>query len=275
MSGASEVDTLKETLRMPQEQLERLRDERDALHHQLALRHREIEQVRYDLQQFAYAASHDLQEPLRLVSGFVQLLQSRYHGIIDDKADGYIDHITSAVGQMQKMLQGLTEFSRVETHGAPPVFTSLDEALDQALSHLGAELQLSGAQIVRDTLPTIPADPAQMRQLFRHLIGNAIRFRGEMPLQIQVKVCRETEFWIVSIADNGIGIPVKFVERVFIVFQRLHPRGEYPGIGMGLAVCKRIVERHGGRIWVEPRLKPGTLVRFALPVSPEGMGRPP
>ncbi|MBF0626650.1 MAG: hypothetical protein HQL91_00365 [Magnetococcales bacterium] len=240
----------------------------DALKRRLALRTRELELARHDLQQFAYAASHDLQEPLRLVSGYVQLLQNRYRGTLDDKADGYIDYITGGVHQMQTMLHGLMELSRVETRNAPFVLTRLDDALDHALNHLQTELRLSGAQIIRNALPEVVADVAQLALLFRHLISNAIRFKSAEPPEIRLWANREEIGWVVSVSDNGIGIPAKFAERVFVVFQKLHPRTEYPGIGMGLPLCKRIVERHGGRIWVEPRQEPGALVRFALPDAP-------
>ncbi|MBF0339423.1 MAG: hypothetical protein HQL95_00490 [Magnetococcales bacterium] len=246
----------------------------DELKRQLAFRTRELEQARHDLQQFAYAASHDLQEPLRLVSGYVQLLQNRYRGTIDDKADGYIDYITGGVRQLQIMLHGLMDLSRIETRGAPFVSTCLDDALDQALHHLQTELRLSGARILRDKLPEVVADAAQMAMLFRHLVSNAIRFKGEEPPEIRLLASREATGWVVSVSDNGIGIPAKFAERVFVVFQKLHPRTEYPGIGMGLSFCKRIVERHGGRIWVDPCHEPGALVRFALPDPPVGVGPP-
>ncbi|MBF0348389.1 MAG: hypothetical protein HQL81_12045 [Magnetococcales bacterium] len=248
-----------------QEPLQRAEQDRDGLLYRLKLRDRELEQARHDLQQFVHAASHDLQAPLRLISGFAQLLQKRYRGTLDSKADGFIDVINGETRRMQMMVQGLTELSRVESRGAPFVPTSLDASLDQALIHLHAEIRRTNAQIFREPLTTVMADPAQMIQLFRHLAGNALCFHGDAPPEIRIRAERQEAFWVITVRDNGIGIPERFAERVFMIFQKLQPHGQYPGIGIGLAVSKRIVERHGGRIWVKPGREPGATLCFSLP----------
>lgn len=228
-------------------------------------RDQELEHIRQDLRQFVHAASHDLQEPLRLVAGFAQLLQNRYRGTLDSKADSYINTITAEVGRMQAMLQGLTELSRIDSRGGAFVTTSLDESLDQALLQLRAELRETDAHILREPLPTVQADPIQMVQLFRNLVGNALRFRGDPTPEIRIRAERREKEWVVSVRDNGLGIPDRFAERVFVVFQRLHPHGRHPGIGIGLTLGKRILERHGGRIWVESGQSPGATLCFSLP----------
>ncbi|MBF0260319.1 MAG: hypothetical protein HQL97_00605 [Magnetococcales bacterium] len=253
------------------ESWEHLLEERDELRLRLDRQSRELDRVRRDLQQFAHAASHDLFEPLRLISGFAQLLQTRYHGALDPKADSFIDVISNEIKRMQAMIQGLTEFSRVESRAIPFVSTPLDEPLDLALLVLRSEIEHTGARILRAPLPTIPADPTQMVTLFHHLIGNALRFRGDQSPLIQIRAEKQDHAWLIQVTDNGIGIPAKFAERVFIVFQKLHPHGKYPGIGIGLAVTRRIVERHGGRIWVESREEPGTTLCLALPESTLGI----
>ncbi|MBF0154530.1 MAG: hypothetical protein HQL64_12380 [Magnetococcales bacterium] len=226
---------------------------------------RELEQARSDLQQFVHAASHDLQGPLRLISGFAQLLRNRYRGTLDGKADEFLDIINNETRRMQAMLQGLTELSRVESRGAPFVPTSLDKALDQALDSLRDEIRDTGAIVHREPLTTVVADPSQMTQLFRHLTGNALRFRGDAPPEVRIRGERRGDTRVITVRDNGIGIPERFAERVFVVFQKLHPHGRYPGTGIGLTVCKRIVERHGGRIWVKPGDGSGAMLCFSLP----------
>ncbi|MBF0180844.1 MAG: hypothetical protein HQM03_12550 [Magnetococcales bacterium] len=237
----------------------------EALERRLTECERELERARNDLQQFAYSASHDLQEPLRLIAGYSQLLHSRYHGTLDDKAHTFLDFITGSVRQMEAMLKGLTEFSRVETHGGPFVPTRLDDALDRALGHLQHEIRQSGARISRTPLPDARVDPEQIERLFWHLIGNAIRFRSDAPPDIHLAASREEQRWRILVRDNGIGIPARFAERVFVVFQRLQPRDQSPGSGVGLSVCKRIVERHGGTIWVDATPAQGTTIGFSLP----------
>ncbi|MBF0147535.1 MAG: hypothetical protein HQL84_15355 [Magnetococcales bacterium] len=232
---------------------------------------RELEQSNQGLQQFSYAASHDLQEPLRLISGYVQLLVKRYHGTMDAKVDLYLEQVVDGVRHMQGLINGLLDFSRIGSRQGAMIPTSCERVFDQALQLLHAEILASMARITHDPLPTIHADPLQLIQVFRHLIDNAIKFQNGTAPEIHISVEKEGDKWIFSCQDNGIGIPPQFAERVFLIFQKLQARTRYPGIGMGLPICKRIVERHGGRIWVEPQTAEGTLIRFSIPEDPKNI----
>jgi len=218
-----------------------------------------------DLEQFAYIASHDLQEPLRAVGGFVTLLQQHYRGRLDERADSFIAAAVDGAARMQGLINGLLEYSRVGTRGNPPVPTKAEEALRNALENLQASIQESGATVTSDSLPTVRADTAQLVHVFQNLIGNAIRFRSERPLEIRIGARQEDHCWQFWVRDNGIGIEPQYGERIFLIFQRLHTRTKYPGTGIGLAICKRIVERHGGQIWVESQPGRGSTFYFTLP----------
>jgi PAS domain S-box-containing protein len=224
-----------------------------------ALRHAEetlrtqaedLERSNKDLEQFAYVASHDLQEPLRAVAGCLQVLQRRYQGKMDARADELIGHAVDGSHRMQTLIEGLLAFSRVGTRGGEFKSVSCDEAIDSALNNLATAIQESGAIITRDKLPALKADPLQLALLFQNLIGNAIKFRGDRAPEIHVGAEHKGGHWILSVKDNGIGIEPQYFERIFVIFQRLHTRKEYPGSGIGLSICKKIVERHGGRISV-------------------------
>ncbi len=231
----------------------------------LAQQQVELERSNRDLEQFAYASSHDLQEPLRAVSGYCQLLQRRFQGKLEPKAEEYIAQAVDGAKRMQSLIEGLLAYSRVGRQGNPLVPTSSQRAFDQALVNLEAAIAECDARITHDPLPTVVADPTQMMQLFQNLIGNGIKYRGEQPPQIHVSAeQRETE-WLFSVRDNGIGIEPRYKDRIFVIFQRLHTRTEYPGTGIGLAICKRIVERHSGRIWVESEPGQGSVFFFSLP----------
>jgi light-regulated signal transduction histidine kinase (bacteriophytochrome) len=226
----------------------------------------ELERSNRDLEQFAYVASHDLQEPLRAVAGCVQLLERRHGGALPAEAQELITHAVDGARRMQALILDLLTFSRVGTGELTRRPTSLGEALDEALQNLRAVLPEAGAEVTRDAeLPTLEVDRARVVMLLQNLVGNAVKYRHpERACRVQVGAVREGEEWVVSVRDNGIGIEPRFHERIFVIFQRLHTRSEYPGTGIGLALCKKIVERHGGRIWVESALGAGSVFRFTL-----------
>ncbi len=218
-----------------------------------------------ELQQFAYVASHDLQEPLRMVASFTQLLARRYKEKLDDDARDFINYAVDGATRMQTLITDLLSYSRVGTQGKPLESTRCDEVLDRVLSNFRLAVKESGAVITRDPLPTVMADPVQLGQLFQNLIANAIKFRGEGSPNVHVSAERRGGDWEISVRDNGIGISQEHADRIFVIFQRLHTKTEYPGTGIGLAICKKIAERHGGRIWVEPSPGGGSTFRFTIP----------
>jgi len=235
----------------------------------------ELARSNAELQQFAYIASHDLQEPLRKVKSFTQLLAEHYGGQLDEKADKYINYIVDGASRMQTLITDLLTYSRVSTKGNPFEPTSCDDVLDRAIDNLEFSIKETSATIVRDPLPTVMADAVQLVQLFQNLIGNAIKFHGETVPRINISVQKQNAEWVFSVKDNGIGFDPQHAERIFVVFQRLHARDEYPGTGIGLAVCKRITERHGGRIWAESAPGQGSTFRFTLPTMAEQGGAQP
>lgn len=218
-----------------------------------------------ELEQFAYAASHDLQEPLRMVSSYVQLLARRYKGKLDKDAEDFIGFALDGTKRMQSMIADLLRFSRVGTQGNPFAPTSLDAVLDRVLSSLLPEIEKNNAVVSRSALPMVMADDAQIGQVFHHLIGNALKFRGEAPPRIHVSSEQRGNEHVFSVKDNGIGIEPQFLERIFVIFRRLHARGVYPGTGIGLALCKRVIERHHGRIWAESVPGQGSTFYFTIP----------
>jgi len=222
-----------------------------------------------DLEQFAYVASHDLQEPLRAVSGFVGLLRLQLQGSLDAKKTEYMNFAVDGVARMQTLINGLLEYSRVGIRGGPSEATDSRAALDHALLGLQTSIEESAARVTADPLPTVHIDPVQMVQLLQNLIGNAIKFRGKRSPEIHIAATRELKAWQFAVTDNGIGIEPQYAERIFLIFQRLHTRREYPGTGIGLAICKKIVERHGGRIWVESTPGRGSTFYFTVPDTGE------
>ena len=221
-----------------------------------------------DLEQFAYVASHDLQEPLRMVSSFTQLLAKRYRGKLDKDADEFIDYIVAGAKRMQALISDLLTYSRVDTRGESFGPVDSEATFNQAMANLRLAIEEGEAVITHDPLPPLIADNSQIVQLFQNLLGNAIKFRSKEPPRIHVSARQDNNEWVFSFRDNGIGIAPEYFDRVFVIFQRLHGREEYPGTGTGLAICKRIVERHGGRIWVESELNKGSTFYFAI--SPVG-----
>jgi len=241
----------------------------------------ELERSNQELEQFAYIASHDLQEPLRMVASYTQLLARRYRGKLDSDADEFIAYAVDGATRMQGLINDLLTYSRIGTKGKDFEPTDCEAVFDRTLDNLQKAVEESGAKISHDPLPTVMADGMQLGQLFQNLIGNAIKFRSEEHPSIHVSCERIEESaigngqsamnkgWIFSVRDNGIGIDPEFTGRIFIIFQRLHKRGEYPGTGIGLAVCKKIVERHGGRIWVESDPGKGSTFYFTIPLRGE------
>lgn len=228
---------------------------------------RELARAHTDLEQFAYVASHDLQEPLRMVSAYTQLLAERYRGQLDDQADKYIAYAVDGAARMQSLIRDLLAFSRVGRQETLVTSTVCNEIVEEALENLRAAILESGAVITWGQLPLLTGNGPQLQQVFRNLIGNAVKFRGPQTPLIHISAQKQADEWIFSVADNGIGISAEHAESVFIIFNRLHTRTEYPGNGIGLPICKRIIERHGGKIQALPHEGGGSILRFSLPVG--------
>jgi PAS domain S-box-containing protein len=218
-----------------------------------------------DLEQFAYVASHDLQEPLRAVGGFVSLLHHQLENNLNEKTKEYMDFAMDGVARMQNLINGLLEYSRIDTRGKPPQKTDSKKLLQEALLDLQTSIKESGALIIDGVLPIVNIDPLQLKQLFANLISNAIKFRGDRTPEIHITAVRQDNIWQFAVKDNGIGIEPQYAERIFLIFQRLHTRKKYPGTGIGLSLCKKIVERHGGKIWVESEPGHGSTFYFTIP----------
>jgi PAS domain S-box-containing protein len=225
----------------------------------------DLQRSNRDLEQFAYVASHDLQEPLRAVGGYVKLLQHRFPDKLDSKARGYVAGAFDGATRMERLIIDLLAYSRVGTRGGNFVSADLNALLEQVKGNLEAGIKSSHATVTHDALPALSVDATQMMQLFQNLIGNALKFHGEQPPRVHVGARQEEGRWVFSVRDNGIGIEPPYFEKIFKVFQRLHTRKDYPGTGIGLAICKKIVERHGGTIWVESQSGQGSTFYFTIP----------
>ena len=225
----------------------------------------ELARSNSDLQQFAYVASHDLQEPLRMVASYTQLLGKRYKGRLDEDADEFIAYAVNGANRMQALIQDLLAFSRVDSQGQRFEPTSVERLLGYALDNLKGAIEETGAVVTHGPLPAVMADERQFLHLLQNLLSNAIKFRGPEAPRIHVSAERRGAEWLFSVRDNGIGIDPQYSERIFVLFQRLHTNAEYPGTGIGLALCKKIVERHGGRIWMESQLGQGATFYFTVP----------
>jgi PAS domain S-box-containing protein len=229
----------------------------------------ELRRSNAELEQFAYIASHDLQEPLRMVANYTELLGQRYRGKLDAKADTYIHYAVDGAKRMQQLVADLLAYSRVGSQGKPIGPVSAGAVLDVVLDSIRGAVRDAGAVVeIPEPLPTVHADEVQLRQLFQNLLGNAIKFRGEEPPRIVVAAVVRSGSWLFSVKDNGIGLEETYTDRIFQMFQRLHERGRYEGSGIGLTIAKRIVERHGGRIWVKSTPGNGATFFFTLPVVP-------
>jgi len=234
----------------------------------IASRNAALERSNQSLQEFAYVASHDLQEPLRTVASFTQLLQKRYAGKLDAQADEFIGFAVDGAKRMQQLINDILQYSRVTTHGKTFERVAIGSAVERAVTALqGRIAERSAAIVVLGSLPTVTGDPAQLSQLFLNLIGNAIKYNQDGHPRVEISARRDGERWVLRVADNGIGIDPQYHEQIFRIFTRLHTRDEYEGTGIGLALCRRILERHRGRIWLESSEGSGTSVFFTLPAE--------
>jgi hypothetical protein len=259
-------EVVRRALREKQERSLRRRVEED-----LARKVDELARSNADLEQFAYVASHDLQEPLRMVTAYTQLLGERYRGKLDDNADKYIGYASEGAQRMQILIQDLLAFSRVGRNGIAHENVDCNAVMKEVLQTLAAAIQQSGAIVTYNALPVVWADRTQISQVFQNLIGNAVKFCGKEPPLVSVEAEGADHYWRFSVSDNGIGIAPEYAENIFVVFQRLHGRTEYPGNGIGLAICKKIIERNGGNIWVESQPGSGSSFKFTLPQhAPDG-----
>jgi signal transduction histidine kinase len=238
-------------------------------HRRLETQALELTRSNTELEQFAYVASHDLQEPLRKIASFCQALQRRYHGRLDERADQYIEFAVDGAKRMQTLINDLLAFSRVGRSGARPELVSLDGVLADAESALASALQESKASVLAERLPTVHGERTLLVSLFQNLIGNAVKFRGDEPPVVRIAAAIDGDNWRFSCSDNGIGVDGEYADRIFVIFQRLHTKEAYPGTGIGLAMCRKIVEYHGGRMWLEQGHGPGAEFRFTLPIAKE------
>jgi signal transduction histidine kinase len=240
----------------------------EATHASLEARTEDLQRSNAELEQFAYVASHDLQEPLRKVASFCQLLQRRYAGRLDEKADQYIEHAVDGAKRMQQLINDLLAFSRVGRTAQRREEVSCAVLLAQAWANLGPAVRASHATIEVGDLPVVLGETSLLTAVFQNLLSNALKFAGEQAPRISVSARREGEQWLFSFSDNGIGIPAEYAERIFVIFQRLHDRAAYPGTGIGLAMCRKIIEYHGGRIWLDTTVTSGARFCFTLPARP-------
>jgi signal transduction histidine kinase len=259
---ADDIDSMRRRI------LQELAASRDA-HAQLDAQARELERSNVELEQFAYVASHDLQEPLRKVASFCQLLEQRYKGRLDERGDQYIAFAVDGAKRMQQLINDLLSFSRVGRAAGDLEPVDLDDVLRRALADLGAAIEESGAKVEADPLPTVNGEASLLALVFQNLIGNAVKFRSDQTPEVRISVERQDGEWLFACSDNGIGIAPEYAERVFVIFQRLHAKDQYAGTGIGLSMCRKIVEYHGGRIWLDTDNDSGTRFRFTLPALEE------
>lgn len=259
-----EIGFLANSFNSMAEELARVINEHKRTEKELKHYSSELKRSNEELQHFAYIASHDLQEPLRMISSYLQLIKRRYKGNLDADADEFIHYAVDGANRLQTMINGLLEYSRVDTHGKSFELADCEVVLQQALTNLKVMIEENIATITHDPLPTVMADGSQLLLVFQNLITNAIKFRGNEPPRIHISAKHKENEWIFSVHDNGIGIEPEYHGRLFVIFRRLHSR-EYPGVGLGLSICKKVVKRHGGRIWVESEPGKGSTFYFTIP----------
>ncbi|HRV91662.1 MAG TPA: ATP-binding protein, partial [Anaerolineae bacterium] len=228
-----------------------------------------LEQSNLELQQFAYVASHDLQAPLRNINGFMQLLQHHYRGKLDEQADDWINRAVNSTRQLETVIHDILAYSRVDAQTRPFESIPLNEIFDELTTMLAPIIQETRARITRDNLPTVMGDRSQLTQVLQNLIGNGLKYHGNLPPQIHVSAENGDDNWLIAVHDNGIGIEPEHHQRIFEIFRRLHSQQEYPGSGIGLAVCRRVVQRHGGKIWVESEPSRGSTFYFTISQTPQ------
>jgi len=263
---AADVELMRAELAEQLDELRASHDEVEEAHAQVRAQAAELARSNRDLEQFAYVASHDLQEPLRKVAGFTQLLGKRYQGQLDERADQYIAFATDGAKRMQRLIQDLLLFSRVGRSEVRDVEVDLQQTLDAVLAESADTIADAGATVTHGRLPVVTGDPTLLRLVLTNVVGNALKFRRpDVPPHVHVSARETGEGWAVAVTDNGIGIDPRYAERVFTIFQRLHSKEDYAGTGIGLALVQRVVEHHGGRVWVEPAPDGGTTVAWTLP----------
>ncbi len=254
-------------LKMVNEQLQQELTERKKVEEELKKTLSELKRSNEELQQFAYVASHDLQQPLRMVASYTQLLAKRYKDKLDKDANEFIKYAVDGANNMKTLIEDLLEYSRIQTRGNPFEVINFEEVLKDVLFSFHETIKEKDAEITHDYLPNILADKTQLIQVFQNLIDNALKFRSKDPVRIHISAKKNKKNWQFSVKDNGIGIDPEYFDRIFIIFQRLHRKSEYPGTGIGLALCKRIIERHNGKIWVESKVGKGSTFHFTIPIK--------
>jgi signal transduction histidine kinase len=264
----TEAKTRADALNVQLQEADRaLRHVNEELEHRVEARTADLARINAELEQFAFIASHDLQEPLRTTANFALLLEERYREKVDEDGREFIGYIVSGVTHMRRLIDGLLLYSRAGARPDPAASAVCGAIVGKVLANLRAAIEESGAVVVHGALPTVRADSGQVEQLFLNLIGNAIKFRSAAPLRVTIGAERDADCWVISVADNGIGIDPRYKDKIFEMFERLHGAGRYPGTGIGLALCRKIVESTDGRIWVESEEGRGAVFRFTLPAA--------
>jgi signal transduction histidine kinase len=267
--GAREIVELGEEIEVMRRRIVRELTTVESAREQLEIQALELQRSNAELEQFAYVASHDLQEPLRKIASFCQALERRYHGQLDARADQYIEFAVDGAARMQTLINDLLAFSRVGRSGREHELIDLNELVAETTSSLSKSLEETGASVEVEGLPIVSGERALLVSLFQNLITNAVKFRGADPSVVRLAAQRRNRAWEFSCSDNGIGIEPEYADRIFVIFQRLHTKDAYPGTGIGLALCRKIVEYHGGRMWLNRDYTPGAEFRFTLPIAEE------
>jgi signal transduction histidine kinase len=272
---ARDIDGMRRKIVADLGEVREARERVEWVNNQLQIQAEELLRSNRDLEQFAYVASHDLQEPLRKVASFCQLLQRRYAGQLDERADQYIAFAVDGAQRMQRLINDLLAFSRIGRMTSGFAETDLNAVMADVSAQLDSARQYASGEITWSDLPTVQGEEALLATLLANLVSNSLKFRhAERPPRVHISARRDGDEWEITCQDNGIGIEAEFADKIFVIFQRLHAKDAYPGTGIGLAIAKKIVEYHGGRIWVDPEVTEGTAIRFTLPVTVEQSFQP-